>query len=89
MPADTTGKTLQVLDLMLEFFADDNYWARGPLSWSWWPPLPCRRGPLFQCEAWASTCAGNLPSRSGIAPTADRANRFQWSYLPQRGWIAL
>jgi hypothetical protein len=32
MPADTTGKTLQVLDLMLEFFADDNYWARGPLS---------------------------------------------------------
>ena len=30
MPADTTGK--QVLDLMLEFFADDNYWARGPLS---------------------------------------------------------
>jgi hypothetical protein len=29
MPADTTGKALQVLDLMLEFFADDNHWARG------------------------------------------------------------
>src|SRR5215467_4902210 len=29
MPADTTSKTLQVLDLMLELFADDNHWARG------------------------------------------------------------
>jgi hypothetical protein len=27
--SDTTGKALQVLDTMLEFFADDNYWARG------------------------------------------------------------
>jgi hypothetical protein len=29
IPADTTGKALQVLDSMLEFFADDNNWARG------------------------------------------------------------
>jgi hypothetical protein len=29
MRTDTTGKALQVLDLMLEFFADDNHWARG------------------------------------------------------------
>src|SRR5215468_10768024 len=29
MPADTTGKALQLLDLMREFFADDNHWARG------------------------------------------------------------
>jgi len=29
MPADTTGKALQMLDLMLEFFADGNHWARG------------------------------------------------------------
>jgi hypothetical protein len=29
MSADTTGKAVQVLDLMLEFFADDNHWARG------------------------------------------------------------
>jgi len=29
MPADTTGKALQLLDLMLEFFTDDNHWARG------------------------------------------------------------
>jgi|SRR5215470_8731877 hypothetical protein len=29
MPADTTSKTLQVLDLMLELFADDDHWARG------------------------------------------------------------
>src|SRR5262252_1007645 len=29
MPADTTCKTLQVLDLMLDFFADDDHWARG------------------------------------------------------------
>ena len=29
MPADTTGKAVQVLDLMLEFFADDNHWTRG------------------------------------------------------------
>jgi hypothetical protein len=29
MPTDTTGKTLQALDLVLEFFADDNHWARG------------------------------------------------------------
>ena len=28
MPADTTDKALQVLNLMLEFFADDNHWAR-------------------------------------------------------------
>jgi hypothetical protein len=29
MPADTTRKALQVLDLMLDFFADDDHWARG------------------------------------------------------------
>ena len=29
MPADTTSKTLQALDLMLELFADDDHWARG------------------------------------------------------------
>jgi hypothetical protein len=29
MPADTTGKTLQMLDLMLDFFADDDHWTRG------------------------------------------------------------
>jgi hypothetical protein len=29
MTADTTGKALQVLDLMLEFFVDDNHWTRG------------------------------------------------------------
>jgi len=29
MPADTTGKAMQALDLMLGFFADDNHWARG------------------------------------------------------------
>ena len=28
MPADTTGKPLQVLDLMLDFFADDGHWTR-------------------------------------------------------------
>ena len=29
MPTDTTGKAVQVLDLMLGFFADDDHWARG------------------------------------------------------------
>jgi hypothetical protein len=29
MSADTTVKTLQVLHLTLEFFADNNHWARG------------------------------------------------------------
>src|SRR5215469_7753897 len=28
MPADTTGKVLQIPDLMLELFSDDNHWAR-------------------------------------------------------------
>jgi hypothetical protein len=29
MPADKTGKALQMLDLMLEFFANDNHWTQG------------------------------------------------------------
>jgi hypothetical protein len=29
MPADTTGKAVQVLDLMLDFFAEDDHWTRG------------------------------------------------------------
>ncbi len=29
MPADTTGTAVQILDLMLDFFADDNHWTRG------------------------------------------------------------
>jgi hypothetical protein len=27
MPADTTGKAVQVLDLMLDFFAEDDHWS--------------------------------------------------------------
>jgi hypothetical protein len=29
MPADRTGKAVQVLDLMLDFFAEDDHWTRG------------------------------------------------------------
>ena len=29
MGEEITGKSLQVLDLMLEFFADDDHWLRG------------------------------------------------------------
>jgi hypothetical protein len=29
MPTDTTGKAVQVLDLILDFFADDDHWTRG------------------------------------------------------------
>jgi hypothetical protein len=29
MPADMTSKAVQLLDLMLDFFADDDHWARG------------------------------------------------------------
>jgi hypothetical protein len=29
MPADTTGKAVQLLNLMLDFFADDDHWTRG------------------------------------------------------------
>ena len=29
MSADTTGKAVQVLDLMLDFFAEDDHWTRG------------------------------------------------------------
>ena len=29
MPADMTSKAVQLLDLMLNFFADDDHWARG------------------------------------------------------------
>jgi len=87
MPAYTTGKALQVLDLMIEFFADDDHWTQGHYR----DPhgRHCVVGAVFQCEAWAPTRIGDFPSRSGIAPAADRTDRFQRSPLPQRGRIAL
>jgi hypothetical protein len=84
MPADTTGKVLQVLDLMLDFFADDDHWTRGRYH----DPhgRHCLVGAVFYFSAKHGLPRAPVMSLlSRIAPTADRADRFQRSSLPQHG----
>jgi hypothetical protein len=43
MPETETAKTVQLLDLMLEFFADDGHWTRGcyAMAAAAWSALSC------------------------------------------------
>jgi len=75
MPADTTGKTLLLMDLMLEFFADDNHWARDSYHDPHSRHCPIAAVLHFRAKHGLPR-ANNVPSQSGIAPAADRAVAF-------------
>ena len=76
MAEDISCKARQVLDRMLEFFADDGHWLKGGYD-DRGGRAACWRGDLFFCHAWDLLRPRAVSALGGVPRAADRPAIFQ------------